>query len=302
MAKPVASYTECHSDDISSVRHHLNHHPVRAAHSNPAQLSFSLHTAGSLVSGSTDGLVNVYNPTFPADEDEALLQVVNHGSSIHQAGFLGEAGDTMLFALSHDETLAVYRREDSKEDPNENVEMRDAGSAGGAGDDDGCIAAFGDVRERFGCNYVAEILPYVGGFCAAVGNFRYGPVPRGERTGCGLMCDRLCSEQRMDLIDVPYKTLADSPPGIGDRARLKGAHGEEVVRTVLPYGAGGGGLITAGEDGMVRFWPLEVDGAVAAGVGTAAEEELPQQGKPELKMKRRRNEKDEKERKHFKPY
>ena len=57
-----------------------------------------------LLSGSTDGLVNLYD-TAISDEDEVLLQVFNHGSSVAHAGFLSEK---QLFALSHDEKFAIY--------------------------------------------------------------------------------------------------------------------------------------------------------------------------------------------------
>ena len=90
-----------------------------------------------LLSGSTDGLVHVYDTNI-AEEDDALIQVMNHGSSIHHAGFLS---DTDIFALSHDETLSVYQLAN----PDEEVE-------------EPLPRVFGDLRERLGCEYVVQVL------------------------------------------------------------------------------------------------------------------------------------------------
>ena len=57
-----------------------------------------------LLSGSTDGLVNICD-TRISDEDEVVIQAFNHGASIHHAGFLTR---TEAYALSHDEKLALY--------------------------------------------------------------------------------------------------------------------------------------------------------------------------------------------------
>ncbi|KAL8824491.1 MAG: hypothetical protein Q9191_005025 [Dirinaria sp. TL-2023a] len=46
-----------------------------------------------------DGLLNVFDISIK-DEDDALVQILNHGSSIHHAGLLS---DTELCAVSHDE-------------------------------------------------------------------------------------------------------------------------------------------------------------------------------------------------------
>ncbi|KKA24237.1 WD domain protein [Rasamsonia emersonii CBS 393.64] len=86
---------ESHNDDVTE----LQFHPTRD---------------NVLLSGSTDGLVNIYDTTI-TDEDEALLQVINHGS-IHRAGFLSEKA---VYALSHDEVFAIHPMTDpdSKDDP-----------------------------------------------------------------------------------------------------------------------------------------------------------------------------------------
>ena len=96
------------------------------------------------MSGSTDGLVNIYDTTI-TDEDEALLQVINHGS-VHHAGFLS---DRTVFALSHDEHFSVHPVTDP-DDPNQDPEP----------------VNFDDVRESLNCEYVAELCigsqgPYI---------------------------------------------------------------------------------------------------------------------------------------------
>lgn len=117
--KPVVSYMESHNDDVTMV----GFHP-----SDPT----------GLISGSTDGLVNLYNTSI-ADEDDALFQTVNHGASIHKAGFLSEK---RLFALSHMETMAIYSVYDADENKEEMSGKLD----------------LGDVRGPLACDYVADVL------------------------------------------------------------------------------------------------------------------------------------------------
>lgn len=134
-------YNDVHSDDVTE----LNFHPTNA------------HI---LLSGSTDGLVNVCD-TRITDEDEVVIQAFNHGASIHHAGFLN---DTEVYALSHDEKLALY----------DLAEAREAGSA---------TRDFGDVRKAINCQYVANVLPKSGGQAGAIigaGSQEYVllPVPK----------------------------------------------------------------------------------------------------------------------------
>jgi hypothetical protein len=91
-----------------------------------------------LLSGSTDGLVNLYNTTI-SDEEEALHQTINHGYSIHHANFLSNVD---IFALSHDEKFSMY---ELVTNPEESVEEPPP-------------AHYGDMREKFGGDYVANVL------------------------------------------------------------------------------------------------------------------------------------------------
>ncbi|KAH6853900.1 WD40-repeat-containing domain protein [Chaetomium sp. MPI-CAGE-AT-0009] len=128
-AAPRTQYNEGHSDDIT-------------------ELAFNPHTPTHLLSGSTDGLLNLTN-TLVADEDEAVQATFNHGS-VHRAGFLG-AGGTEVFAASHDEKFAVY-------DTADETPLRGAATLD-----------LGDVRALLGCQYLADVVGKTGGIGAVVG-------------------------------------------------------------------------------------------------------------------------------------
>jgi WD repeat-containing protein 89 len=124
----TAHYQEVHSDDITT-------------------LTFNPSTPAFLLSGSTDGLVNVLD-TRIADEDDVTLQTFNHNSSIHHAAWLTA---TEVLALSHDEQFALY----------DFAEERTNGDA---------TLSFGDLRSVLGCQYVADVTPKMDGSGAIVGS------------------------------------------------------------------------------------------------------------------------------------
>jgi WD40 repeat protein len=110
------------------------------------QLNFHPSDSNILLSGSTDGLVNICD-TRITDEDEVVIQTFNHDSSIHHAAFLN---DTEVYALSHDERLALY----------DMAESYDKGAA---------TTDFGDMRAILSCQYVANIFPKANGAGAVIG-------------------------------------------------------------------------------------------------------------------------------------
>ncbi|KAF7718180.1 Uncharacterized protein PECH_005641 [Penicillium ucsense] len=126
---PGLQYVESHNDDITE----LQYHPTRS---------------NILLSGSTDGLVNVYDTTI-ADEDDALVQVINHGS-VHHAGFVSER---TIYALSHDEQFSIHPATDP-DDPAQDPEP----------------VHFDDVREPLGCEYVVQLCVGTQGPYLAAGN------------------------------------------------------------------------------------------------------------------------------------
>lgn len=99
-----------------------------------------------LLAGGDDGQVGIFD-TMVADEDESLMQGVNHGP-IHKAGFLG---NDRFFALSSDQNLSVYAvsSADDSEDP--------------------LPTLLGDLRPEIPCEYVIDIFRSGDGYAVAAG-------------------------------------------------------------------------------------------------------------------------------------
>lgn len=119
-AKPLRQYTESHNDTVT-------------------QLAFHPSRPQTLLSAATDGLVSIFDATIE-DEDDALVQVLNHRGAVHCAGFL--TGDE-VYAISSDEQLSVYTL--SKPSDPEDAALP--------------VTAFGDVREQLQSSYVIDVYP-----------------------------------------------------------------------------------------------------------------------------------------------
>lgn len=136
---PFQRYTESHNDDVTD----LHFHPT---------------LPHCLLSGSTDGLVNIYDIRI-TDEDDALVQVANHGSSVSKAGFLSPSSSSggagaeadFFFALSHDETFAVYHLNGEGGD--------DATDDGPPSSFSSSATVFGDLRSKLDCEYIVDVIP-----------------------------------------------------------------------------------------------------------------------------------------------
>ncbi|KAF9691222.1 hypothetical protein EKO04_010756 [Ascochyta lentis] len=195
---PLRSFLESHTDTVTSL-----------------QLHPTLPTL--LLSSSTDGLVNIFD-TSQAEEEDALYQVINHGSAIAHAGFMYPSTD--IFALGTDETMSFYALQSQKEEEEEPTPK-----------------VFGDVREPLGCEYLAK-MHWVGSqpFLAT-----------GKH-----------SESRLDLVPVhkgadgPLQYEYD----LAKSVRLPSAHGEEIVRDLFTD-THSQTTYTVGEDGHVRAWKTE---------------------------------------------
>ncbi|KAI5288191.1 hypothetical protein KEM54_005410 [Ascosphaera aggregata] len=201
----VMSYTESHNDDITV-------------------LEFSPFNPRLLLSGSTDTLVNIYDTT-QTDEEEALKQVINHGS-VHRAGFLSA---NAAYALSHDEQFAIHPL---------NAYVRGEATTIEQGEkvaEEPSPVDFKDVRNQLRCNYVAQVLRGSANIYIASG---------------------MTEQRRFDLMPVVRepKWRFDE----GGVVRLPGAHGEEVVREVL-LDESSRSAFTCGEDGFVRIWRIPGD-------------------------------------------
>ncbi|KAK9462332.1 WD40-repeat-containing domain protein [Lipomyces oligophaga] len=170
---PARSYLDSHNDDVTAVAFHPS---VRHC----------------LLSGSTDGLITRYDSGI-SDEDDAVMQVINHGSSIHLAGFLDDHEDAnAMYAASHMETVAFYKytnKEEEDEDPDPSkVPME-----------------LGDVRQIWDCDYIIDISPNQG----------YVAVGSNSKLQFSLL------QMNASSID-PY-----------NRITFDKAHGEEIVRTIM---------------------------------------------------------------------
>ncbi|CAJ2500208.1 Uu.00g030610.m01.CDS01 [Anthostomella pinea] len=188
---PKLHYKEVHSDDVTE----LNFHP---------------RDPNILLSGSTDGLVNIYD-TRITDEDEVVIQTFNHDSSIHHAAFLN---DTEVYALSHDERLALY-------------DMAEGYEKGAATTD------FGDMRSVLGCQYIANISAKANGAGAVIGAGAH-------------------DQQAFEMIHLTKGESGwalDRANSVG----LPGAHSEEVVRSFCFYDEAQM-VFSAGEDGCIKAW------------------------------------------------
>lgn len=210
-AKPVVTYSDSHYDDVTD----LEFHPT---------------VRNRLVSGSTDGVVNLFNTSI-TDEDDAVIQAFNHQASIHRAGFFTDTHEAVkslklddaptrdkIFALSHMETLTVYpvgteeelTADVENEDPNQN-------------NNETKPVEFGDLRTAWGCQYVADYRKQ---------HFLVGSN----------------DDQWARLVPI-----LDGKPQ--NAVTLEGGHGEEVVRCFdlwQPSGA----CYTGGEDGCVKLWDI----------------------------------------------
>jgi WD40 repeat protein len=188
---PKVRYTESHNDDVTTL----------AFHSRLPHL---------LLSGGTDALVNCYNVSvgtagggvtdqFDDDVEGALHQVINHGSSVHRAGWM-EEGE--VWAVSHDEVLGVYKfyEQGGDEGPVEETERRE----------------LGDVREAVKCEYVVDVVTKNGGGYVVAGNH---------------------SKQWVDMVGLVKRGMEVEDWGwnFEDGYRLAGGHGEEICRGILVH-------------------------------------------------------------------
>ncbi|KAI6862369.1 hypothetical protein KC338_g5361 [Hortaea werneckii] len=213
---PLREYAESHTDSITA----LSFHPADPA---------------CVMSGSTDGLVSVFD-AHERDEEEALKVVWNPRSAVHCAGFLSP---DEVWVLTTDEQFVVYPLP-TKMSEGGDVGGDGAGEGGGAGGGRGARAeqCFGDVREMLRCMYVINLLRQPGDEQPLIA---YGHN----------------EQQRLEVVQL---SASSSSPGggggggqweFGPRVDFPGAHGEEVVRDML---LGDGRAWSCGEDGRVRVW------------------------------------------------
>lgn len=218
-AQPLGVYSESHSDDITQVRFH----PM---------------DRNRLATGSTDGLVNVFDLSCGA-EDDALLATCNSDSS---AGTICWCGTDyrQLLCLSHDQGLHLWDLQQLHTDqPLAVYSTRDARSLGGA--------LQGSLDYLVGGAWLEEAgrLLVVGGQSS-------------EQSG------KQSSKQSGEQLHL----LECDGEGLRLLGSLRGGHTSTV--RCFSWDAAQEALVTGGEDGQLLLW-------TAAGGGREEEEEKEKQ-------------------------
>lgn len=194
-AAPLGVYSESHSDDVTQVRFH----PV---------------DGNRLATGSTDGLVNVFDLSRGA-EDDALLATCNSDSSAGAICWCG-ADYARLLCLSHDEGLHLWDLQQLHTDqPLTVFSTRDARSLTGA--------LQGSLDYLVGGAWLEEAgkLLVVGG-------------QSGEQGG-----------ERLHLLECDGE-------GLRLLGSLRGGHTSTV--RCFSWDAAQEALVTGGEDGQLLLW------------------------------------------------
>ncbi|KAK3710469.1 hypothetical protein LTR37_010312 [Vermiconidia calcicola] len=114
---PIRDYAESHTDSIT-------------------QLAFHPSQPNILLSGSTDGLVSLFDANIQEEED-ALQQVLNSRAAVHCSGFLSP---TEVYIVTTDEHFSIHSISDT------------------ATADNPAVLDIGDVREKLQCMYVVDLL------------------------------------------------------------------------------------------------------------------------------------------------
>ncbi|KAF2663866.1 hypothetical protein BT63DRAFT_460985 [Microthyrium microscopicum] len=198
--QPRIAYQESHTDTITELRY----------------LPYPSTASTILMSGSTDGLVNVFNTTIE-DEDDAVLQVSNHYSAIHHTGLIGDN----IYALGTDEKLSFYVQQ------NPDLDQPDPEPY-----------SLGDLRDQAPCDYAMRIWNGTRPFIA-LGSHNL------DEQGLGFFP---LSPEASSATSSPRWNLNTTSGFI-----LPGGHGEEVIRDYFIAGEMKS-VYTCGEDGSVKLW------------------------------------------------
>ena len=114
---PIRDYAESHTDTIT-------------------QLAFHSSQPNILLSGSTDGLVSLFDANIQEEED-AIQQVLNSRAAVHCSGFLSS---TEVYIVTTDEHFSIHSIGD--------ISTADSSS----------VLEIGDVRDQLQCMYVVDLI------------------------------------------------------------------------------------------------------------------------------------------------
>lgn len=195
---PLRSFIDSHNDDITETKFH----PTRS---------------NILISGSTDGNLNVYDLNI-TEEDDAQLQCINY-NSVHSAGFLNP---DRLYILSHMETFSLFDLSKKYEIDPETYKPDKPEEKTSKQDKD-----FGDIREKWDCEYVIDL---------------YAP----NYIACGSN-----SKKSLNIFQFDINEEVFDPSTSKFSWTLEGAHDEEIVRDISIYN---NLIYSGGEDNIVRVW------------------------------------------------
>ncbi|KAF1991136.1 WD40 repeat-like protein [Aulographum hederae CBS 113979] len=190
---PLTEYVDSHNDTITN----LHFYPTASASSSSSSVGGKY-----LLSGSTDGLLNLFNLNIKEEED-AVEKVIDHRSAVHQCGWMVEdatKGWGVVWVMGTDETMSFHSVRVGEED--EGGELR-----------------LGDVRERFGGNYMVGVRFAAGKAVMGIGSHTEGYL------------DLLPQNPSLsDIWENPEGGLASYEFDPSERMRLENAHAGEVVR------------------------------------------------------------------------
>lgn len=223
--------------------------------------ALDLHRSRSniLLAGGDDGQLSMFDTNI-ADEDDSLLQGVSHGP-IHKAGFLGS---DRFFALSSDQNFSVYpvSSPGDQEDPEPTV--------------------FGDLRPLIPCEYVINVFESGEGYAVAAGSNIKWVINISTWVAFWLSL----SDQRVNIVELRHAKDPQKQPKLKPKSGyiLEGAHGEEIVRSIIADEAVGrpyhviwtttnefektGTIFTAGEDGSIKAFNIADEGVQQSTVKT----------------------------------
>lgn len=106
--QPVLAVTESHTDTITHLAFHVSSPPT---HTNVEQAS-KTPIAVHLISSSTDGLITVFDPSIP-DEDDSVMTVLNNRNAIQHFQDFPQEGHGLIQSghictISHDEKMSIH--------------------------------------------------------------------------------------------------------------------------------------------------------------------------------------------------